>query len=342
MSTPLVSVLVPVRNEERFIRETAAAMAAQRLDGEVEFIFVDGASEDATRAILKELAAGDPRIRVLDNPRQKTPVALNIALDAAQGEYVARMDAHTWYPPDYLALGIERLEQGGVDWVAGPAIPKGSGRWSRLAELALGSPLGQGGSRKWQRSEAEGAPEEFDLDTGVFAGVWRRDLVVSYGGWDEDWHANQDSEMAARFLRDGRRIVCVPAMAASYAPRDDLRGLARQYFRFGWYRVMTARRHPDTLRAQHLVSVGLAVTPAVAIAGPRPLRSLARAGLLAYAGVVGAVSARIAKDEAVPARDAIFLPAVFGAIQFGWGAGFVAASARLGPPLAALVRALSR
>ena len=119
-----VSVLVPVLNEERHIRESVAAMLGQRYDGEIEFLFMDGRSEDRTKAILEEMAAADHRIRVLDNPQQRTTFGLNIGLENARGDYVVRMDAHTEYPPEYVAKGIERLQRGdGVEWVTGPADP---------------------------------------------------------------------------------------------------------------------------------------------------------------------------------------------------------------------------
>src|SRR6059058_4726026 len=133
------SVLVPVLNEEAHIREAVDAMRAQEFEGTIEFLFMDGGSTDGTRAILEELAAEDPRIRVLDNPGRTTPHALNVGLAAARGDYVARMDAHTYYPDNYLARGVERLRRGDVAWVAGPAIPRGEGRWSRRVALALNS-----------------------------------------------------------------------------------------------------------------------------------------------------------------------------------------------------------
>src|SRR4051812_2591325 len=132
-----VSVLTPVLNEEAHIRDTVAAMQAQEFDGAVEFLFMDGRSEDATRAILTELAGDDPRIRVFDNPARGIPQGLNVGLHNARGEYVARMDAHTHYPPSYLARGVERLRSGDVAWVAGAPIPAGSGRWSRRVSIAL-------------------------------------------------------------------------------------------------------------------------------------------------------------------------------------------------------------
>src|SRR3954452_9741636 len=108
-----VSVLTPVLNEEAHIRETVAAMQAQRFDGDVEFLFMDGRSQDATRAILDQLAGQDPRIRVLDNPARGIPQGLNVGLRNARGTYVARMDAHTHYPPEYLARGHHDRQRGG-------------------------------------------------------------------------------------------------------------------------------------------------------------------------------------------------------------------------------------
>ena len=218
-----VSVLVPVRNERAYIEEVLAAMRAQQFDGSVEFLLVDGRSEDGTRAILDDIAAVDERVRVLDNPDRTTPSALNVGLRAARGEFIARMDAHSYYPPLYVAKGVDRLRRGDVEWVSGPALPSGGGRVARLVSLALGSRLGAGASRKW----AGGA--ETEMDTGVFAGVWKRSTLERHGGWDEGWPANQDSELAARVLGDGGRIVCLPELAARYVPRDTVSGLARQY-----------------------------------------------------------------------------------------------------------------
>src|SRR6478609_6890945 len=109
------SVLTPVLDEEAHIREAVDAMRAQEFGGTIEFLFMDGGSTDRTRAILEELAAADPRIRVLDNPGRTTPHALNVGLAAARGKYVVRMDAHAFYPPRYIAAGVERLERGDIE-----------------------------------------------------------------------------------------------------------------------------------------------------------------------------------------------------------------------------------
>ena len=332
-----VSVLIPVLNEERHIRETVRAMQAQRFDGEIEFLFADGGSTDRTREILEELAREDPRIRVLANPGKRTPNGLNVGLAHARGDFVARMDAHAFYGPDYVARGVERLRQGGVDWVAGPAIARGTGRWSRRVALAYSCGLATVGSRKWSTAgEAHRDHAERELDTGVWAGIWRRSYLERFGGWDVGWPINQDSELASRVLDDGGRIVLLPEMAAEYIPRDDLGRLWRQYWRYGFYRAKTACRHPRSMRRSHLLAPGVTGAIPVALLGRGKAAQAARAGLFAYAAALAVISARVAAEEE-PA-DAAALPVVAAIMHVSWGAGYIWGSARHGPPLGALAR----
>ncbi len=328
-----VSVLIPVLNEERHIRATVAAMQTQRFDGTIEFLFADGGSEDRTREILLELGAGDPRIRVLDNPRRRTASALNVCLREARGEFVARMDAHTFYSDRYLAAGVEELRRGDTEWVSGPAVPRPSGAVARAVALALASWLGRGGSRKWREDAADTA--EWELDTGVFGGVWLRRTLLDTGGWDERWPINQDSEMAARFLGRGARLVCLSEMAGHYVPRDSLTALARQYFRYGFYRARTFRRHPQSMRSSHMIAPALVCVLVFAIVSPRPLRRISRLALTLYAVSVGATGANVATRRG-QRREGALLLAVLPAMHFGWGVGTLVGMLRFGPPISAL------
>jgi succinoglycan biosynthesis protein ExoA len=321
-----VSVLTPTLNEEAHILETVRCLQSQDLDQEVEFLFMDGRSEDATRSVLEHLAADDPRIRVLDNPGRGIPFALNIGLENARGEFIARMDAHTAYPPDYLARGVERLRRGDVEWVSGPQLPRGRGRWSRRIALALGTRLGIGGAA------FRNPRHEVEVDAG-YTGMWRRETLLRHGGWDQDWPINEDGELAARIREAGGRIVCIPEMAALYAPRDSLRALARQYWRYGNYRAKTCRAHPESMRPSHLLPPSLAVAlPLVLVPGSRVGR-LARAGTTAYAAAL--VATAISRLGA-GIRDACSLPVILATMHLSWGFGFVVGSFRFGPPLRAI------
>jgi glycosyltransferase involved in cell wall biosynthesis len=333
------SVLVPVLNEERDIVASVEAMLAQQFPGRLEFLLVDGGSTDRTPELLTQMADIDQRIRLLQNPQAQTASGLNVALGHARGRWVARMDAHTAYPADYLARGVERLQRGDTRWVSGPQVPVGQNSVSRAVALALRTRLGRGASRKWGSLDAP-AQDEYDLDAGVFGGVWDRQTVLDYGGWDERFPRNQDSEMAGRFLAHGERLVCVPAMGARYVPRGTLRSLWRQYVDYGEYRFKTAVLHPNTLRRSHLLPPGLVITFALAAASPRPIRRLARAGLGLYASVLLGSGVATAKDADQPG-DAVVVPAVLAVMHLGHGLGAVRAARRYGPPVAAIARAFA-
>jgi succinoglycan biosynthesis protein ExoA len=335
-----VSVLVPVFNEAAHIRETVAAMQEQRFEGSLEFLFMDGRSVDGTRAILEQLARRDPRIRVLDNPHRHLVAGLNQGLREARGQFVVRMDAHSYYAADYVARGVERLERGDVAWVSGPPSPHGVGTWSRRVALALESWLGTGGSQKWpSRLETKADLEEIELDTSVFGGIWTRQTLESLGGWDEGWPVNEDSELAARVLKSGGRIVCIRELEARYVPRNSLKSLAVQYGRYGFYRSKTSLRHPESLRRSHVLAPAVFLMLLAGVLAPRPLRRPARAGLSIYLLTVLTASAQIARRSGT--RDAAGLPLVFATMHVAWGAGFLAGSLRFGPPLRALGRILS-
>jgi succinoglycan biosynthesis protein ExoA len=317
-----VSVLIPVLNEERHLPAALEAMRAQELEGTCELIFVDGRSSDGTRALLERLAAEDPRIRVLENPARRTAAGLNVGLRAARGRYVARMDAHAVYPPQYLRRGIARLQRGDdVVWVTGPQIPEGDGAWSRRVALALGSWIGRGGqSDKWPGA-IDGRPEEeVPLTTSVFTGVWERAQLLRLGGWDEGWPVNQDAEMAARVLARGGGIVCRPDMGARYIPRDTLRGLARQYGRYGFYRAKTTLRHPGSLPKSRLLPVAVLLSALAVLLPWAPARWLGLSGLVAYLAGLAAVTWR-ARERA--GEDTPALPVVFATMHLSWAVGFL-------------------
>jgi cellulose synthase/poly-beta-1,6-N-acetylglucosamine synthase-like glycosyltransferase len=326
-----VSVLVPVLNEQQHLADAVQAMLSQEFDGTLVFLFIDGGSTDESPSILAELARRDPRVRVFENPFRRTPHALNIGLANARGEFIARMDAHTVYPSRYLAAGVDRLRAGDVASVSGPQIAVGASPGSRRVALALRTPLGTGGAGF--RREMEG---ETEVDTG-FTGVWRRSTLEQHGGWNEEFVNDQDMELAARIRDAGGRIVCIPEMAASYIPRDTLTALARQYLRYGRYRVKTTNRHPQSLRRSQLLPPALVLTAAAAATAPsRPIRAAARAGLVAYSAALLSSSIRAPGVEA--RADAAALPAVWATMHLSYGVGFLVGCLEFGPPTTGITR----
>ena len=107
-SVPLVSVLMSVHNDARFVREAVDSVLRQTLP-DLELVVVDDASTDATPEILSSVA--DPRLELMRNDeRSGLAASLNRGLEAAQGRYVARLDSDDVALPDRLRLQVARLE----------------------------------------------------------------------------------------------------------------------------------------------------------------------------------------------------------------------------------------
>ena len=182
---------------------------------------------------------------------------------------------------------------------------------------------------------------EFELDSGVFAGVWERSTLLEYGGWDERWPRNSDSEMAARFLERGERLICVPAMGAEYVPRDSLGRLWRQYRGYGQYRARTSLHHPDAMRVSHLLAPAIVGTAVCAVAAPTPIRRLARLGFAGYLAALVFEGIQ-ASDQATSNTEAALVPVALAIMHFGHGVGTLDGVRMYGPPLAALARVAGR
>jgi hypothetical protein len=216
-----------------------------------------------------------------------------------------------------------------VDWVAGPQIPVAGEGWSRDVVLALATPLGTGGSNRWDSDVVRRGGEEVELATGVFTGIWRRETLDRLGGWDEGWPINQDSEMAARVLARGGRIVSLPELGAEYAPRDSLRKLARQYGRYGMYRAKTSLRHPRAVAFRHVAVPALVGAGVAAVVAPRPLRRPARAVVGIYAAALLGQTAQLA---ATRGTAALRVPVVLATMHASSGAGYLLGLLRFAPP----------
>jgi glycosyltransferase involved in cell wall biosynthesis len=107
MASQAVSVVLPVRDGERFLHEAVESVLAQTL-GDLELIVVDDGSTDRTAEVLA--GCSDPRMRVVTRPREGLVVALNAGVAEAQAPYVARMDADDVSEQERLERQVELLE----------------------------------------------------------------------------------------------------------------------------------------------------------------------------------------------------------------------------------------
>jgi len=250
-TTPTVSIIVPCYNEEATIRLLLEAVSAQTYPRSgIELVIADGNSTDGTREEIARYQESHPdlEIRIVDNARRTIPAGLNAAIRAARGEYLVRIDAHSRPFPDYVERCLKALQEGIAENVGGiwEIQPGGTGWISRSIAVAAAHPLGVGDAHY----RLGGRPRY--VDTVPF-GSFRRDLIERIGYFDESLLTNEDYEFNVRVLSSGGKIWLDPDIRAVYFARSTLLELAKQYFRYGYWKGKMLRRYPGTLRWRQLL-----------------------------------------------------------------------------------------
>jgi glycosyltransferase involved in cell wall biosynthesis/SAM-dependent methyltransferase len=314
----LVSVIVPCRNEEDHIEDCVESILAQELPPEsFEIIVADGMSDDRTRDILKQLAAAEPRLHIVDNPGQIVSTGLNAAIEAAQGSVIVRMDAHTEYAPDYLRQCLAVFEETGAENVGGPARTTSTGYVQAAICAAYHSPFAVGGAR-FHDEEYEGY-----VDTVTY-GCWPREVFDRIGRFDENLVRNQDDEFNLRLTRAGGRIWQSPRIKSWYRPRASLRALFSQYMQYGYWKVPVIQKHRIPASIRHLAPGGFVLSLLVlAVASAwSPLAAWCWIALIGSYGVCNLVASFLTAAQA-GWKLILLLPLVFACYHFGYGYGFL-------------------
>ena len=319
---PGVSVVMPVRNEERHLEAAVTRVLAQDYPGELEVLLAVGPGTDATPDIARRLADADARVRVIDNPAGRTPHALNLGVAAARHDVIVRVDGHGELTDGYVRRAVELLQQTGAANVGGLMDARGETPFEEAVAAAYTTKLGLGGSA-FHLAESAAGPAET-----VFLGVFRRDALTAVGGFDESMHRAQDWELNHRLLAHGETVWFSPELRVTYRPRSSVAALARQMYETGKWRREVIRRYPDTANVRYLappvvvaaLGVGVAAGLAGALTHARWLR-LGWAAPLGYAAVVLGGSAVTSRTMSDAAR--IRLPLVLVVTHLSWGAGFL-------------------
>lgn len=317
---PLVSVVMPILDEERHLADAVAMVLCQDWPGPLEVVLALGPSTDRTDEVAAALAAGDPRVRLVRNPSGRTPDALNAAIGAARGEVVVRVDGHAEIPAGYVRTAVAALEATGADNVGGRMDAQGTTPLQRAVAAAMRSPLGVGPAKFHTGGGAGPA------DT-VYLGVFRKAALERVGGYDPRFTRSQDWELNHRLRSTGGTVWFTPDLVVTYRPRSSLRALARQYRDYGRWRRVVARTHEGTLNLRYLAPGTMVLgTTAAAIVGLLwPPALLVPAGYLAAVAVGGAA---ITRGERWPVR--LLAGPVLATMHWSWGWGFLTSQRGLG------------
>lgn len=247
MNVHTVSIICPVYNEEKFIDRCILSIVAQDYPKDsLEVLFIDGRSTDKTRAIIEKYTKEYSYIRLLDNPQQVVPYALNKGVEASKGEVVMRIDGHCVYPTNYVSELVHYLYELEADNVGGVWNTQPAKETAICQAIALASshPFGVGGSM-----HKIGASEIMETDTVPF-GCYKREVFEKAGLFDTELVRNQDDEFNGRLLNKGGKIFLIPQLIINYTARDSLKKMRHMYYQYGLYKPLVNKKlgSPATTR----------------------------------------------------------------------------------------------
>ena len=322
---PVVSVIMAAFNERDSIEQCMQSVLGQATNGfELEVLVIDGSSTDGTAELASNIAAGDGRVRLLGNPDRKTPVAFNLGLRAARGEYVCILGAHSVYPPDYISVCLQELQRHGAIGCSGRVItvPADDTLQAKLTAWTLASRFAS-------------SPTSVRTRTGGFADtipfpVFRKEPLLEIGGYDEALHRNQDNDMNQRLRARGYRLYLTSQTHSQYRAQPTLAALGKYAFRAGWWNGVSMRHKPASMSLRHLVPSLFVITLLGLISmgllfqfiyWPHAYGAIATVLLLLAAHLILGIAAASATAVRNKALAPLLLPPVFLAFHVIYGFG---------------------
>ena len=214
---------------------------------QIQALLVDSASTDATRQIMLNFAKDAPfEVKVLDNPKRWLASGINVALRAATGDAIIRLDAHARIPRDFLENNLRALALG--EDIVGGCVAGGQPNtdWENVLRTVDTSRFCGGAAPFRNGGEAR------YVDTLAYA-LYRREVYDKVGLYDERLRRTEDNDMHYRMRTAGYKFFFSPEIISYHAARSTMRGQLRQKWGNGYWIGRTMRIQPRCFAPRHLI-----------------------------------------------------------------------------------------
>lgn len=245
-----IAVVIPCRNEVQYIEECLNAIYSSKLkDGiDLEVFVVDGMSDDGTRELVNELKENFKSLVLVDNVKQLTPFAFNLGIYAGSPcDYVQIIGARHIVTDDYIQKGLDVLFTHPDVWcVGGRIINEYTNEISKVISSAMGTSFGMG-IGNFRTLVKSGYT---DTVTSPLYPYW---VFEKIGFFDEDLVRNQDDDFNFRVTNAGGKIFYLHEVSLKYYVRANFKGLWRQFYQYGYWKVFVNRKHKSITTLRQLV-----------------------------------------------------------------------------------------
>lgn len=243
MEYPFVSIVVGIRNEEKFIEECIESLL--NLDyprDSYEIIIVDGMSTDKTRDIVRRYP-----VKLLLNERKNVAAARNLGVKNAKGELVAFTDGDCKVDPQWLKTLVHEMQEAPDDvvCVGGPNLIFDTDPvFGRVVGYAQESFLGSGGSAQSKNS----TKKHYVSSLPNCNAMYKKSAIQEVGGFDERFVVGQDGDLNYRINKKGYRFLYIPEARVLHHRRGTLKSFSIRMFKYGMWMAEIFKKHGEFVR----------------------------------------------------------------------------------------------
>ncbi len=248
LSSPSVSVILPVRNEKEFICNTLESILAQDYPKEkIELIVADGNSSDSTLYQVEKFKKKFNNIKILHNKHKTMPKGFNLALNYSRSDIIVMLGGHSVLPKNYISKSVENLKNYNSSCAGGVIQATGDGFWGDVIARSISSIFGVGNVSFRLINSKSGYVDSIPF------GCYKRSIFDIIGGLDEELVRNQDDEFNFRMNQSGYKIWQDSSLVTKYFCRFSLKKLFNQYLHYGLYKVRVIQKRRALISFRHII-----------------------------------------------------------------------------------------
>ena len=243
-----ISVIVAVKNEEKYVKECIGSLLNQSYSTDkYEIIVVDGCSADGTWAILQELKKQNPQLKIFKNLKENAAAGRNIGVRNAKGEYVAFIDGDAVADTNWLDNISNTFGNVGAVGVGGPdLLPPDSTYTSRVIGMIMASPLASGGKLNPSVQHIMSPRSAYVKHIPTCNLCLRKDVIEKIGYFDEDFVKGQDLELNTRLVMAGYKLYHTPMIRVTHYRKQHIRDFTRQIYKWAKAKAAIIKKHGMT------------------------------------------------------------------------------------------------
>ncbi len=243
MECPFVSVVVGIRNEERFIEECIESLL--KLDYPKDFYeitIVDGMSTDKTRDLVQKYP-----VRLLLNERKNVAAARNLGVENSTGDLVAFTDGDCKVDSQWLKVLVREMQNAPDDvvCVGGPNLIFDTDPvFGRVVGYTQETFLGSGGSAQSKNS----TKKHYVSSLPNCNAMYKKYAIQEVGGFDEKFIVGQDGDLNYRIGKRGRKFLYIPEAQVLHHRRGTPKSFSVRMFKYGMWMAELFKKHGEFVR----------------------------------------------------------------------------------------------